>query len=400
MAGLTSNGLSIRTQPELEELFLELLREQFPGVDFSEGPEQQLVGVFSEELAAAWEALQAVVRMQGPEASGLGLDQIAALTGTVRRAATRSIAPGTVTIAGGQVLPAGVVVAVASDPNAQFRLREAVTNPGGSPAAIACEWEAVQTGPVAAPFNTLTSIVTAVAGWTAATNTEAATLGRLVANDIELAAQRKIELARGGLRTVAAIRATVADIDEVQSCTVYENVTSVTDADGRPGKSFEVVVWDGDPGAAADDEIAQAIENTKPEGITAWGIGANEAGIGADDNGTALGDEGQEVERAFTRATKLRVYTTLQVVLRPGTAPGWESVVKAAINARGDEYVVGEAGYVSELSCAVLDACPFVKAVTSITMEAGDATPDDALVEPDYNEIIRIASADVTVSEA
>lgn len=400
MAGLTSNGLIVRTVPEIRELLEETLAAQIPGIDLSEGPEQQIIGLLAEELGVAWETLAAVVRAQGPEASGLALDQIMALTGSVRRVATRSVAPGTVTIAGGQTLAAGVVVAVANDPDAQFRLREAVTNPGGSPAAIECEWEAVRTGPVAAPNGTLTSIVTAVSGWTAATNTETATLGRDVADDIEARQARVIELARRGLRTVAAIRAAVAELDEVISVTVYQNVTSVTDGDGRPGKSFEVVVWDGDPGAADDDEIAQAIENTRPEGITPWGIGADETGTGADDEGTAADDAGEEIAIAFTRATALRVYVSLTVVLEAGTAVGWEAQAKAAIAARGDEYVVGEAGYVSQLSAAVHEAVPAIRAITAITMETGDPTPDDATVVPTYAEIIRIATDDVTVVEA
>lgn len=400
MAGLTSNGLVIRTQPEIQELIESLVKAQIPGIDLSEGPEQQIIGAVSEQLAEVWEGLQAIVRMQGPEASGLGLDQIAALTGTVRRPATRSTVTATVTLGAGKTLPAGSVAAVSTDPDAQFRSTEAVTNSGGSADDFDVVFEGVRVGPVAAPAGTLTSIVTAVSGWTAITNAEDAALGRNIADDVELAIARVAELGRGGLRTVAAIRASVADIDEVISVTVYENCTSVTDADGRPGKSFEVVVWDGDPTAAADNEIAQAIENVRPEGITVWGIGADETGAGADESGTALNDAGEEVELAFTRAAKLRVYVTLQVVLRPGTAAGWEAAVKAAISARGDEYVVGETGYVSELTCAVLDACPAVKAVTTITMEAGDPTPDDALVDPTYAQIIRIAAADVTVTEA
>jgi hypothetical protein len=405
MAGLSANGLVIRTQPELQELLEATVRAAIPGIDLSQGPEQQIIGILSEELTLAWETLQAIYRAQGPEASGLALDQVAALTGTTRRAATASRVTASVTLAAGATLAAGKVAAVDGDPDAQFASVEAVTNSGASPAAFDVVFECLRTGPIAAPAGLLTVIVTASSGWTAITNATDATLGRDVAGDPELRTQRVVELAAGGLRTVDAIRANVARVDGVISVTVIENSTSVTDGAGRPGKSFEVIVWDGDPAAALDDEIAQAIYDTKPEGILSWGFGADAEGVGPTDSGTAIDESGTAFVVGFTRATKLRVYVSLEAVLEDDAVAGWEAQVKTAVSERADEYVVAERGYVSQLIAAILESedgvrvVPSVKAVTTITMEADDPTPDDASVAPTTRQIIRIASADVTVAE-
>lgn len=392
MAGIGPNGLEIRTQPELQELLEQAVDGNNPGANVRIGPVQQLIGALSEELAIAWETLQEVYNAGADAgANGVLLDQVAALTGTARRAATRSRVIATVNLNALATLPEGAIAAVNGNPDAQFRTVEAVTNTLGVPGNVLVEMESVATGPIAAPAGELEVIVTPHSGWNSVTNVDAATPGLEVAEDPELREQRVIELAGAGQSSYAAIRAAVADVDEVVEVQVYGNETLITDGDGRPGKSFEVVIWDGTLGAADDDEIAQAIWDSKPAGIIAHGVG---------ESGTAS-DEGEEEHTvAFTRATALRVYVTLTAILEPVTGAGWQDQVKAAIAARGDEYVVGESGYVSQLIAAVLDDVAGIVAVPTITMEAGDATPDDALVATDHDEIIRIALADITVTEA
>lgn len=391
MAGLTTNGLVIRTQPELQALIEDAIHAEFPGLDLSRGPEHQIVGILSEELAIVWEALQAVHAATYPSgASGILLDKLMALTGSVRRQATRSTVLATVNLNAGVTLPAGSIAAVLGDPDAQFRTLEDVTNGGGSPAAVSALMESIRTGPIAAGAGLLTVIVTPVAGWNSVTNADEATPGRAIAGDVEARQQRVIELAGSGAGTVDAIRADVARVDDVRSVSVYENVTMATDGDGRPAKSFEVVVWDEE--IADDDEIAQAIWDAKPAGIQAYGSNAS---------GTATDDAGNDHTVAFTRAVQLQVYVSMEVVLRDDAGPDWEDAVKAAVSARGDEYLVGEAAYGSQLDCAAIDGVAAVIAIAQATrLEAGDPTPDTFSVVPAYNEIVRIAAADVTLTPA
>lgn len=396
MAGLTEAGLEIRTQAELQELLEQKVDAVEPGQNLREGPIQAIIAALSEELAIQWETLEAVVSAgDDAGANGILLDQLSKLTGTERRAATRSRVVATVTLGASVTLPEGAVAAVSGLPDNQFRTTEAVTNPAGITADVEVPMESVATGPVAAAMDQLTIIVTPHAGWSAVTNDAAATLGEDVAEDPELRTQRVVELAGAGQDSYAAIRAAVAEVvgenfagGEVQ---VYGNETLTTDGDGRPGKSFEVVVWDGVVPAPIDNAVAQAIWDKKPAGILAHGVG---------ESGTAEDEDAVEHTVDFTRATALRVYVALQVVLAPGTGAGWEDQIAEALAARGDEYTVGETGYVSQLIAALIDEVPAVVAVTTITMEADDPTPDNALVAPAYNEIVRIASGDVVATEA
>jgi uncharacterized phage protein gp47/JayE len=389
MAGLGPSGLEIRTQAEIQELIEEKIDAIEPGVNLRAGPIQQLVDIVSEELATAWEALRGVYASQYPDgANGIALDQIAALTGTTRRAATRSRVTVSANLNPGVTLPAGSILAVDGDPDSQFQSVAAATNGGGSPADVDVVFEALSTGPVAALADTLTVIVTAVAGWNSATNPDDAEEGEDRADDVELRTTRAAQLPNGS-RTIASIRSAVSRVEGIEQVTVFENVTMTTDGDGRPAKSIEAVLWDGDPFGADDDAIAQVIWDRHPDGIEIHGVGSS---------GTATDDVGDEHTVAFTRATKKRVYVDTTVVLAPGTAGGWVAQAQAAIAARGAQYKVGETAYASQFICALLEV-PGVVAVETLTLGTAPS-PVGTSVTADYDDIIRVDSGDVTAAEA
>jgi len=386
MAGLSAAGLEIRTQAEIQTLLEQRVSAALGGVDLTGGPEHQVIGILAEELAIAWEALQAIHGAWGDEASGILLDKLAAITGTKRRAATHSRVAATVNLNAGITLPAGSQAAVDGNPDAVFELVEDVENTGGAPDDIDAVFEALETGPVASPAGSLTQIVTPVSGWNSLTNAAAADpLGRDVALDPELRTQRRIELAGAGAGPVAATRAAVAEIEEILEVQVFENTSMVVDADGRPPKSIEAVIWDGAAPAADDDEVAQAIWDKKGGGIEAHGVGSS--GMATD----AL--TGQEHTVEFTRASQLNPTIVATVVLEPGTAAGWEAAAEQAIVDRGGEYLVGEDAYASQLICA-LQEVPGIAAVITLTIDGG------ASLVADYDEIVRVQLTDVAVTEA
>lgn len=393
LAGVTAQGLIIRTAAEVQARIEAKLREAFPELDLSEGPEHQVVGVVAEELGEQWQALRAVDEAQGKNAAGIALDEVAALTGTERRAASRSTVLATVTLSAGATLEAGAVAAVAADPDAQFRSIEAVTNGDGVEADVEVGFEAVRTGPIPAPAGQLTAVVTPRTGWVAITNAEPAALGRSVALDPELRSQRRTELAGAGGSTYAALRAVVSAIDGVISVGVRYNETLITDGDGRPAKSFEMIVWAGAvvPSNVPDD-VAQAIWDRQPAGIAAWGVGST-VGEAHD------ADTGQTIEVEYTEGTALRVYVDLEVVLSGNQGAEWETQVKAAIRARAAEYAVGEKVYASQLIAAVLDDVAGVVAVTDLDVGT-TASPTGALVTPAYYELAQIAETDIVITEA
>lgn len=390
MAGLSAEGLTIRTQPEIYDLLRAAVLAAIPGIDIEQGPEQAIISSLSEQLAEAWESLLALHSAPDPDfATGVLLDKVAALTGSKRRQPTRSRVLENVLLNPGTLVPARSIVAVNGVPDAQFRTLVDVENTTGIAAVFGVQMEAVDTGPVAAPAGTLTVIVTPVPGWIAAANALDAALGRAVAKDPELREARVVELAGRGTDSYDAIRAAVAKVAEVLEAAVYGNEELAT-VSGRPGKSFEVVVWDGDPAGALDDEIAQAIYDAKPSGMKAFGVG---------ESGSATTKALEDFPIDFTRAAALRVYVDLEVVLAPGTGSGWEAEVKAAIAGRGDLYRVGEKGYASQLVCAVLDDVKAIVAIPTLTLGVAPA-PVGSSVVATYAQIIRISSGDVTVSEA
>ena len=198
-------------------------------------------------------------------------------------------------------VPQGSLIAVNGQPNIQFELVTAVTSTtsGNYPGVF----QATVTGPVAANAGTLTVIVTPVSGWNSVTNALSAELGENVETDAELRVRRRELVTRPGAANADAIRADVLSVDGVEQCFVFENVTTTTNADGMPAHSFEVVIWDGLSPAADNDEIADAIWDSKPAGIKAHG-------------GTVIShtsESGDVVPIGFTRAAPRNIYIDLTV---------------------------------------------------------------------------------------
>lgn len=130
--------------------------------------------------------------------------------------------------------------------------------------------EALVSGEIRAPSNSVTSVITAVGGITFVTNTEALGTGRERETDEEFRLRASQSLSLSGSATIPALTAALLNIAEVSSAVVVENVTAVTDAGGRPSKSFEAIVTAPD---TTDNNlsIGQVIWNDKPAGIETFG---------------------------------------------------------------------------------------------------------------------------------
>jgi len=390
MPGLTDEGFVARRQPELLDRILATLEAQdaLQGLNVRAGPIHQLASVLSEEVALLWEGLEAVYGSQYDGATGISLDQVAALTGTLRDAATRSRVALACTLDAGTTVPAGSVVAVDGSPDAQFRTLVEIANGGATSAVVDVQAEAVETGPVAAPTGTLTVIVTSVPGWTAVTNAADAELGAPIASDSALRTERRRQLAAAGSGTTAAIAARLSLLEEVIEAAVYENVTASVDGAGRPAKTIEAVVWDGSPAAADDDAIAQVLWNHRGGGIPPYGSG--ESGTAVD----AL--TGQEVSVDFSRATLVPGHLEATVLLVPGADPtGWIDAAKESIAERGQQYAVGEDPYASQLSCVLL-ARPEVQAVVSLVIGT-TPVPASSTIAIGERQVVRFDTSDMTL---
>jgi uncharacterized phage protein gp47/JayE len=324
--GVTPTGFSAKT---LEELLAEIEAEQRANISASlnvsaSSPVGQLNGIFASKLRELWELAQASYDSFDPDnATDTALANLALITGTKKNAATKSLATVDVDLDAG-VYGAGTLVAhVTGDPTARFSNRDEITSPGGL--VVGEIFEAESTGPVAAPGGTLTVIAEPVVGWNSVTNPTDAALGENIESDPSLRQRREDELARVGSSTVDAIRADVLQVEGIESATVFENVTLVVDINGLPGKSFEVIIFDGVVPAADDDEIAQAIWDTKPGGIQSVGS----------DSGTAVDAAGVSHTINFTRVTVRDVWLEFDIDVNAATYAG-DAAVAAAVAAYGD----------------------------------------------------------------
>lgn len=345
----------------------------------------QVIGIFSERLADVWDLGQALDAAFDPDrAAGVQLDNLSALTGTVREPATKSTAivyatgtPGTIIAAGKvvsvpitgtkfQTLPAAPSIAavlawaistayaIGAIRTANGRIYRATVGgvsagagigPSSTGTAIvdgtvtwrylgegtgyvAIAAEATETGPKIADAYSLTVIETPVFGWDSATNVLDADPGQDVETDAALRVRREDELRTGGKSPLEAIRAALLDVDDVTAVTVFENITSATDADGVPPHSVEVMVQGG-----ADADILAAVFASVAGGI---GIHGTTSGIVTDSQGIA-----HTVK--FTRPAEFPVNVIMDVLVDAETFPSdGAQQIKDAIVAWGDLQKAGK----------------------------------------------------------
>lgn len=374
----------------------------------------QLIGIMAERFAELWDVGQAVYNATDPDsAEGEALVAVCALTGTIPRSATSStvtiIATGTV----GTVLLAGRQASVAvvgtkfqtladatiaaatawatSTVYAAGDIRKANGNiyvctdpgtsagsglgPAGTGTAITdntVEWryvgagagyvqvsaESVETGEKTAAAFDLTVIETPVAGWNGVNNLSDAIKGQAVETDTELRVRREDELLGASRSTLDAVRIRVLeDLPNVISVTVFENSSDVTDGDGMPPHSVEVMVHSpGDLTGDDDDAITALVWQNVAAGISFYG---NQTKTYTDvDNGN------QTYTVKWSRPSLQNVYIIANIIKDPLLYPanGDDQLVDAIL-AVGNAYACGK----NVVSSQMKAACFRVAGVLDVT---------------------------------
>jgi uncharacterized phage protein gp47/JayE len=373
--GILATGFAVKPlavcKSELEDLF----RQTFgAGISLdSSTSEGQLIGILAERESELWDLAEEVYDSRDPEqATGAALTGLSAITGTVgpkaatpsEMTATLGGTASTVVGAGSQASVATTGVKFATKASATlvavdawqashgYVLQDRCTNDGniyecitagtsassGGPTgedlditdgtvhwrflgagdgAVDVELESVETGPKAAPARTLTEIETPVSGWAWVTNREDATPGEDQETDAALRVRRLVELAAQGAAALDAIRAEILQVDDVTACTVFENETDVTDGDGRPPHSIEVLVSGG-----ADQDLWDAVLRTKGAGIYTHGT----------EVGTADDEQGVAHTVRFSRPAQVEIYCDIELTVDADLYPAdGDDQVKAAL---------------------------------------------------------------------
>lgn len=311
---VTANGLEI---PSFDQLLEEIEGSQKANVDPNldttpKSPVGQLNASFGAGLRDVWEGLEIAYNGFNPNAAeNFLLDALCQITGTLRTPDAFSTLTATVTLAASTTLVAGCLFAQADPGTAVLVSIEDVTSTTAGTYPVKCR--AVDPGPVACNAGTLTVIRTPQPGLSAVTNATDAVLGRFADTDAELRVRRQNELRASGNATVDAIlaRLDALRLDDgtapIIEAAVIENTSDFPDALGRPGHSFECMIYDGDvPLSSEDDVYAQTIWDSHPAGIVPYGVNSS---------GTAVDSAGTSHEVLFTRPTirPVKIKITLAV---------------------------------------------------------------------------------------
>lgn len=327
MAGVTPQGFE---RPSIQQILDDIETDQKAEIDpefdtSPEGPQGQINGIFARQLGLAWEAVETAYHAYDPDrAEDFLLTAIAKLTGTFRRPATYSVVPCDVDADEGTVLLSGEHYAhVEGRPDLRFTPVEDFTAPTDGVHSVM--WRAEQTGPINALNGSLNVVATAVVGWNGIANTADATLGREADDDATLRAAREEQLAKPGASTLDALRADLSDLEGVASVAVFENTTNATDENGVPPHAFEALIFEETAGPNPN-AVAQAIWDTKPSGIRAYGTSS----------GTAKDALGNEHTVAYSVAQTLDVYLTYEIVRDPDNGPT-DGAIAAHVAVRANE---------------------------------------------------------------
>jgi uncharacterized phage protein gp47/JayE len=262
--GITQSGFILKTFDDIVDEANSKARELF-GADI-ELSEYGAVGLFnqlmSKSLSDTWEDFEDMYHsMFVNTAEGVSLDRVVALGGVTRRPATKALIE--VSVSGTSVeVPLGFLMQTAS--NIQF---ETIGSGTAVPSGTSVTSRAIVAGETGVvPAGAINEIVNPVSGITGVNNYLASTGGLPIEADYELR-QRYEDRTESGGSSIAAILNELYQVDGVITAHVYENDTDVTDGDGLPPHSIYCVV----SGSATDQEIAQAIYNSKAAGIATYG---------------------------------------------------------------------------------------------------------------------------------
>jgi hypothetical protein len=392
--GLTSTGfVAAQTSDIVTSLQNDELATIDPALNLAATqPLGQINGIHAAALANVWALLAAIYAALDPDAAvGVQLDNLCALTGVVRLPATATLVTCTVTLAAGTYNAGTLKANISGYPQYTFTNQSTIVAPGG--ALTGQIFVATVTGPIVCNSTTLTVITNAVAGWSAITNPTNGTTGTNVETDTALRLRRSQSLVASGGSTIDAIRATLLNpllVPNMIAATVLENNTLVNDSNAQPGKSFQAVIWDNN--LATNASIAQAIWNTKPSGIQAFGSTAA--------NATDATGKTQSV--SFTRVSSVRTYYAITVKTNPllyptGGASAVATLVQNAFVAYGAALLPGQTIIALALEAAAL-SCASVTDVTSFTLDIVFAPVGTTNLLMTVFQIGTIALADVVVT--
>lgn len=390
--GLTADGFKIKRLNDVLSEIRQVFRDEFgPNIDLSdETPEGQMIAIFAERESLLWELAQDVYNSQYPLTSeGRQLDNVTSITGTARQAAQFSRVTNGVAFGDeNTVVPAGTIISVDGNPNARFVTQQDVTidTPDGATfKAENIELIAEETGPVVANAGTLTVIETPINGLDSFSNTLDAEVGSNIETDAELKARRDGELQIAGAATREAILSELTSRPLVETAIVFSNRTSITDNDGRPPHSLDIVILGDD-----QQDLAEAIFSVIGDGIETIG----------DISRNVIDSQGFTNVVKFSRPSEIEIYLEADITADNNDYPAdGDDQVEQAFLDFGATLGVGQDVIVFG-SNALINAINDIPGILDIEIRIGKTvspTTDDN-VQIDAREIAVFDSSRITVA--
>ena len=267
MYGITKTGFVSKRLDVIRQEAISKIRGLYSdALVTDETIEGNFVNIFSTLAHDLWEAIHEVYRSSHPQfAENASQDSLYELNNIRRRKATFSRLPRVrITATPYTVVPAGFRAYSTVKPDVIFQTLSEITIPdsGFAFADMFC----MKTGPHEIPISSLDTILTPVSGVTSVENTQSTVIGRDLESDAQFRIRRENEIANSVGGTESGIYNALTALNEDETFRVIEfikvisNRTLFTDAAGRPGKSFEAIVYDA---AAYESPVSETCTATQ-----------------------------------------------------------------------------------------------------------------------------------------
>jgi len=227
-------------------------------------------------------------------------------------------------------------------------------------------------GAISAPSGSLSVIENPLVGLVSVSNELDATVGRSIESDADLKLRRENSLQTAGASVLGAIASQLASLSLVDAVVAFENITMITDVDGRPPKSFEMVVQGG-----VDLDIAQKIWETKPAGIETFGTSS----------ALATDSEGVTHLMKFSRPFDVLIYVEFDLTVDVNFPVDGQSQAETAILNFGNALTIGQDVIVFPKLISTLNN---IQGILDISIRIGKTA------SPTLNDNIVIASNEVS----
>lgn len=190
-----------------------------------ETPQGQIIDAETLAITQKDAELAFLANMFNPKtARGIWQDALAEIYFIKRKKAVNSRCYCVLTGLNGTVIEKGSKIQSSAD-NTYWDLLEDVTINGNS--SVTALFECESEGAIIASPNTLTKIITTIAGWDTVNNSQSATVGSLEESQQAFEKRRYDSVALNSVGTTASVFSRVNQIDDVVGCYVVDNKTNV-----------------------------------------------------------------------------------------------------------------------------------------------------------------------------